>query len=518
MSIYATPSGITIIGSYNKDWEKILSYEALHFIGSLHRRFNGLLVDLLERRKKTQQSLDRGISLGFLPDSQSLREEKWEVLSPPQVLTDRKVEIITAADNLQLELGFWAGASGIVVDFEDTLSPTWRNVIEGQSSMYLALRQSAEKVGNLEKLPVLHVRPRGIHLLEKHVHVEGEPICASFFDFGLFCFHNARLLAERQGGVFFYVPKIENHYEAEFWSSLFAFTENALSLAPGTIRATILIETLTAAFEMEEILYSLKNHAVGLLMEPRDYIFSVIKKLRNWREAIFPDRSEITLEASFLKTCTELLARTCHKRGASALFALTPYVTSPEEDNAEIFSKLREEKEKMKALGIDAYVIAHPQLLPGVNHGFDEKTKSEALTIEERNAEIPRDNVGDLLNFKIGGEITESGIRNNINLVLRYLSSWFSAKGTIESFKIKEDISSAEIARSQLWQWIHLGALMDSEIPLDKEIFLAWKTEEKELLSHLPYLDKADKILEEVVLTKDFIDFLSLIAYEQLQG
>nr|ANC58214.1 malate synthase [Candidatus Methylacidiphilum infernorum] len=516
MSIYSTPSGITIIGSYNKEWEKILSYEALRFIGSLHRQFNGLLLELLERRKKTQRSLNEGASLGFLSGSLSIREEKWEVAAPPPVLRERKVEIITGAEDQIPSGGDWKEASGIIVDLEDGLSPTWKNVIQSQLNLYNLLRE--EKAGVEGDLPVLHLRPRGIHLFEKHVHVDGEPIGASFFDFGLYFFHNAKILTERQGGPFFYIPKIENQYEAEFWKTLFAFAENGFSLHPGTIRATIILETITAAFEIEEILYNLKNYVAAMVFEPRDYVFSVIRKLRNQRIALLPDRSEITIEAPFLKASLDLLAQSCHKRGTLALFELVPLMASLDErDNLEIFNKIREEQLQASSLGVDGYIVAHPRLIPVVKAEIKdsiERRPAEAHSYGEKSIDCARD----LLNFKIiGGEITESGVRNNLSLVLRYLSSWFSGKGAVVISNVKEDGSSAEVARSQLWQWIHLGAEMDSKIPLDKEIFLSWKREEKELLSPLPFLDKADKILEEVVLSRDFIDFLTLLAYEQLQ-
>ncbi|WP_052250507.1 malate synthase [Methylacidiphilum kamchatkense] len=514
MSIYSAPSGVTIVGTYHKEWEKILSYEALRFVASLHRQFDALRLELLERRKKIQKAIDDNrLSLNFLSDTRQIREDKWEVAALPQNLPERKVEILGTASLDFLKNAVESGADGIIIDLEDSLSPSWENIIESQIFLFDFLRQKNDS--NTSYQPLLHVRPRGIHLWEKHVHVDGKPLAASLFDFGLYVYHNAKLLVERQSGPFFIVPKIENFYEAEFWSSLFSFTENALSLPSGSIRATIIIETITAVFEMEEILHSMKNHGWALSVDPRDYVFSVIKKFRKSREALMPDRSEITMDANFLHAYRKLLVETCQKRRALAIGGVSLLEPSVIYEDAELFEKIKFEKERDIALGMDGCIVNHPKLVPVVREAFKNVSR-EAITEAKEHPESLIVRPEDLLDFKIPGAITESGVRSNISLLFMYLSSWLSGHGAVDIFNLKEDVSSAEIARSQLWQWVHLEAEMDSEIPFDKELFLCWKTEEKELLKHLPFLDQVDRVIEEVVLTKDFVEFLTLITYEYL--
>jgi malate synthase len=443
-----------------------------------------------------------------------------------------------------------SGANIFMADFEDANSPTWLNMIEGQKNLIDAIKgtlthKSAEgKEYRLnEKRATLMVRPRGWHLEEAHFLVDGEPISASLFDFGLYFFHNAKTLIEKGSGPYFYLPKLENHIEARLWNSVFIYAQEKLLIPPGTIRATVLLETILAAFEMEEILHELREHSAGLNAGRWDYIFSIIKKFRGNQSLLFPDRSQIIMTVPFLQAYTDLLVHVCHKRGAHAIGGMAAYIPSRKDKalNEVAMAKVKEDKLREVSQGFDGTWVAHPDLVPvaktvfeealkGAPHQKNRPPKNGSLTNSDPDSYdgICAITAKDLSNFIIpGGEISEDGVRKNISIALQYLQSWLDGQGAVGIYNLMEDVATAEISRAQLWQWVHHpNAKLVSGEKITPELYLFFADDEYTKLSS-KYMDhrgvekrllKARSILDQIVLNKTFTDFMTIVAYDELKN
>ncbi len=509
--------------------ERVLTPEALRFIATLHREFNPTRETLLQQRDERQVAIRNGEMPDFLAETDKVRSGEWQVAPAPADLRDRRVEITGPTDRKMVINALNSGAKVFMADFEDSLSPTWSNVVEGQVNLADAIRREIDftspqgKEYRLGEHPAtLVVRPRGWHLLEKHVTVDGEPISASLFDFGLYFFHNAKELLERGSGPYFYLPKLESHREARLWNDVFNRAQDELGIPRGTIRATVLIETILAAFEMEEILYELRDHSAGLNAGRWDYIFSMIKKFKRNREMVLPDRAQVTMAVPFMSSYAQLLVKTCHRRGAHAIGGMAAFIPSrrDEEVNRVAFAKVREDKEREARIGFDGTWVAHPDLVPLAREVFDAVLGDRPNQIDRQ-----RDDVQvrgrELLDTDIsGGQITEQGLRTNISVGVQYLQAWLEGNGAAAIFNLMEDAATAEISRAQLWQWLHHGAELADGRKATPELYRALRQEE---LDKLPAAgagsrrDEAARLLDELVLTDEFVDFLTLPGYERLE-
>jgi malate synthase len=505
--------------------EKILTPASREFIDALHREFNERRLNLLEKRQVVQARLNQGELLQFASETEKIRKDPhWKVSDAPKDLQKRWVEITGPCERKMMINALNSGADVFMADFEDALSPTWQNVIQGQENLIDAVRKELTftspegKVYELkEKLATLLVRPRGWHLAEKHHEVDGEPISASLFDFGLYLFHNARSLLEQGTGPYFYLPKLESWHEAKLWADVFAFSEKKLKLPLRSIKATVLIETIPAAFEMEEILYALKDYIVGLNAGRWDYIFSIIKKFA-FHPFVFPDRSLITMEAGFMRAYTTLLVQTCHRRKCHAIGGMAAFIPSRKDPelNAASFEKVTKDKLRETSDGFDGTWVAHPDLVEVAQGVFANKLKK----LLHQKTVIPEKKVAeeDLLQFAIpGGQITESGIRQNISVTLQYLNAWLNGVGAAAIANLMEDTATAEIARAQLWQWIHHPNVVTAEgKAVDFPFVLELMEEEK---AHLPSSEEAKRafdLLKSLVEREAFTEFLTLEAYQHL--
>ncbi|KAA6463066.1 malate synthase A [Acidobacteria bacterium AB60] len=459
---------ISELASTAQESAKILSPDAVAFLRELHARFEPTRLSLLEQRRKRQQAFDRGEFPRFLPETQSIRSAAWQVAPIPAELLDRRVEITGPTERKMVINALNSGARVFMADFEDANSPTWNNCLEGQQNLIdanrrtIAWRAADGRQYQLGSTPaVLFVRPRGWHLLEKHFHVEGTPISASLFDFGLYFFHNCRILLDRGSAPYFYLPKLESHHEARLWNDVFVFAQQFMGVPAGIIRATVLIETISAAFEMDEILYELREHSAGLNCGRWDYIFSFIKKFRNRPDFVLPQRGDVTMEQPFLRSYVELLIHTCHKRGIHAMGGMAaqiPIRDNPQA-NDEAMQKVRDDKLREVRAGHDGTWVAHPGLVPVARGVFDEfMTGNNQISMPAD----PRSRITESNLLEIPqGRITEAGLRRNIDVALRYLESWLRGNGCVPIYNLMEDAATAEICRAQLWQWIRYGARLD---------------------------------------------------------
>jgi len=522
-------AGVEVVGHTVPDQERVLTPDALAFVVRLHRTFNPTRRALLERRAARQRELLAGALPDFLPETRHIRESRWTVAPAPPDLQDRRVEITGPVYRKMMINALNSGAQVFMADFEDALSPTWTNVISGQKNLMDAVRRTIEfvspegKVYRLQdKTATLLVRPRGWHLGERHVRVDGEPICASLFDFGLYVYHNAHELLRRGTGPYFYLPKLESHLEARLWNDVFNFAQDELGIPRGTIRATVLIETILAAFEMDEILYELRDHASGLNAGRWDYIFSVIKKFRNRPEFVLPDRAQVTMTVPFMHAYTELLVRTCHRRGAHAIGGMAAFVPSRKDPavNERAFAKVREDKEREAGQGFDGTWVAHPDLVPVAREPFD-----RVLGDRPHQKHVLREDVRvtarDLLDVRVpGGRITDQGVWNNVSVALQYLESWLGGVGAVAIYNLMEDTATAEICRAQLWQWIRHGAKMEDGRHVDAEWYRSVRDREVARLADErkdpSKLYEAAEILDRLVLDEEFAEFLTLLAYDRL--
>lgn len=483
---------------------KILSEEAKEFLQALHREFNPRRLALLAERSHRQKRIDKGENPEFLPESAALREDpQWQVMPPPADLVTRTVEITGPVERKMMINALNSGADLFMADFEDALSPTWNHVLEGQQNLIDAVRKTITLTTPEGKSYTLNpvtatlcVRPRGWHLPEKHFLIDGEQISGSLFDFGLYLFHNAKELLSRGSGPYFYLPKLENHFEAALWADVFRFSENYLNLSPRTIKVTVLIETILAAFEMEEILYALKDYIVGLNAGRWDYIFSIIKKFNARKDINFPDRGSITMAVPFMQAYAELIVKTCQKRGAQPIGGMSAFVPSRKdaELNAKAFAKVKEDKQREASQGFIGTWVAHPDLVQVARESMlsvaPKKTGSQKITASQ------------LLDFKVpGGKITEEGVRHNVEVAIDYIDAWLQGFGAVALHNLMEDAATAEISRAQLWQWVHHGAFPEEKVL--KWIDESSKSQAKRLLNHL-------------VVSKTFIDFFTIEAYKEL--
>jgi malate synthase len=506
--------------------ENILTPDALEFVATLHRMFNPTRMALLAIRNRRQEAITNGKLPEFPPETKSMREDAWQVAPIPLDLQKRWVEITGPVERKMMINALNSGADVFMADFEDALSPTWHNLLEGQQNLRDAVRRTIELVtpdGKSYRLTdqpaTLMVRPRGWHLDEKHVQVDGEPISASLFDFGLYLYHNARELLDRGTGPYFYLAKLENHHEARLWNDVFTLAQDLLEIPRGTIRVTVLIETILAAFEMEEILYELREHLTGLNAGRWDYLFSVIKKFRNVPGFVLPDRAQVTMTVPFMRAYTERLVQVCHKRGAHAIGGMAAYIPSrrDEEINRVAIEKVRQDKLRESGDGFDGTWVAHPDLVPVAQPVFE-----EVLGVRPHQKDRMREEVQvipqDLMNWDIeGGTITEAGVRANVNIGLLYLESWFRGVGAAAIYNLMEDTATAEISRAQLWQWIRHGAKMDDGRTVTAELYRQIRKEEFEKLNTPESkFEIAARLLDELVLSERFIDFLTIPAMEFL--
>jgi malate synthase len=523
--------GIEVIGVHDGEFAEILTADALNFVADLHRRFNPERERLLRARALRQERLDHGELPDFLPETQNIRDGEWLVAPVPADLTNRRVEITGPVDRKMMINALNSGAKVFMADFEDSNSPTWENNIQGHLNLRDAIggtiaftSQDGKHYELGEETATLMVRPRGWHLVEKHVFVDGHPISASLFDFGLYLFHNGQESLRRSTGPYFYLPKLESHLEARLWNEVFVYAQNELGIEQGSIKATVLIETILASFEMEEILYELRDHSAGLNAGRWDYIFSVIKKFRNRPDMVLPDRAQVSMTVPFMRAYTELLVSTCHKRGAFAIGGMAAFIPSRRdpEINEVALRRVREDKQRESTDGCDGTWVAHPDLVPPVLEVFD-----EVLGDKPNQLDVLRDDVkvsaADLLNTVIdGGTITDAGLRTNISVAILYLESWLRGTGAAALFNLMEDAATAEISRSQIWQWIRHDAQMDDGRTVTRELVHELVVEEMEKMQEAygedlfsrGRFDEARHLFETVALSDEFPEFLTLKAYE----
>ena len=523
------PSGLEILADDVPGADRVLTPQALPFLAALARRFGPERERALSRRGEVQRRLRAGALPDFAADTRAIRAGDWTVAPSPADLTDRRVEITGPVERKMMINALNSGAKVFMADFEDALSPPWVNVIAGQINCMDAVRRTLSytspegKVYRLgESVATLVVRPRGWHLHEKHVLLDGRPMTASLFDFGLYFFHNAHALLDRGSGPYFYLPKLESHLEARLWNQVFEFAQEALDIPRGTIRATMLIETILAAFEMDEILYELRDHAAGLNAGRWDYLFSIIKTFRDRAEFVLPDRAQLTMTVPFMRAYTELLVQTCHRRGAHAIGGMAAFVPNRKDSaaNAAAFARVREDKGREAADGYDGAWVAHPDLVPVVNAVFDAHLGRRPNQKDRLRDEV-RVGQAELLDVRVpGGTITAAGLDNDIAVALQYLARWLDGAGAVAINNLMEDTATAEIARAQLWQWIRHGARTQDGEPVTVDRVRARMAD---ILGRLERegepgrLREAGALLDQLVSVADFPEFLTLAAYEYLK-
>src|SRR5215472_3876682 len=526
------PDGVEIRSSLAPGLEEILTTGAVAFIAKMEREFRLRRTDCLRRRHERQARLDAGESLDFLSETKHIRESDWTCAAIPDDLRDRRVEITGPTDRKMVINALNSGAKMFMADFEDANSPTWHNMIEGQINLRdavrrtISFRSSEGKEYKLkEKLAVLIARPRGWHLLEKHMLVDGEPVAAGLFDFGLYFFHNARELIERGSGPYFYLPKMESHLEARIWNDAFNLAQDELGIPHGTIRATVLIETVPAAFEMDEILYELREHSAGLNCGRWDYIFSCIKKFRNKSDFLLADRALITMTTHFMHSYSLLCIRTCHRRNIFAMGGMAAQIPVKNDlkANEEAFAKVRADKEREARDGHDGTWVAHPGMVQLALDAFN------ALMPQPNQIDRKRDDVDltakDLLDFGPCEPITEQGLRTNVSVGVQYLEAWLRGNGAVPIFNLMEDAATAEISRAQVWQWIRHpdGRLTDGR-KVTKKLFREVLTEELAKIKHAMGEDRFAKgkfetardLFNKMTTDDEFAEFLTIPGYEKL--
>ena len=504
---------VRVTGEAVPEMGRVLTADALDFLARLSREFEPRRQEILAARRQRAARVAAGERLEFLPAKASVRESEWQVAKARADLDDRRVEITGPADAKMTINALNSGARVFMADFEDSLSPTWENVVAGQAAMQDAVRRTLEfrspdgkeyRLG--DRLATLVVRPRGWHLPERHVEVDGRPISGSLFDFGLYLLHNGGELLQRGSGPYFYLPKLQSHLEARLWNDVFLWAQDVVGVPRGSIRATVLIETIWAAFEMDEILYELREHAAGLNAGRWDYIFSAIKAFSTTPErALLPDRAQVTMGVPFMRAYAQLLVRTCHRRGAHAIGGMSAFIPNRREpevtDNA--LAKVREDKEREAGDGFDGTWVAHPDLVPVAMEIFD-----LALADKQNQKDKLREDVSvtadELADFSIpGGQVTDAGLATNVSVGVRYIASWLDGTGAAALDNLMEDAATAEISRSQVWQWVRTGRFSRERVLAEIE---PWRSEHPE----------AAELFEQVALSDDFVEFLTLPAYERL--
>ncbi len=522
------PEGVEVSVALKPGYERILTNDALEFVASLVRRFEPQRRQLMDARAERQAKFDGGALPDFLPETRKIRENDWKIAGIPDDLLDRRVEITGPTTRKMIINALNSGAKVFMADFEDALSPTWVNIVEGQINLkdywQGQIDFTEEETGKLYAVgptpAILFVRPRGWHLLEEHITVDGDKIAGAFVDFGLYVFHNAQTILSRGSGPYFYLPKMESHLEARLWNEVFRFAQESLQLRNGTIKATVLIETLPAVFEMHEILYELRDHIVGLNCGRWDYIFSYIKTLRAKPEYVLPDRSQVLMSKAFLKAYSELLIKTCHKRGAFAMGGMAAFIPNRRdvEVNEKALAAVRDDKLREVQYGHDGTWVAHPDLVH--------------TALEVFNRYMPQKNQLDRLRDDVNagqkellrpheGTRTEEGLRVNTRVAVRYIEAWLRGNGAVPLYNLMEDAATAEISRTQNWQWVHYGATLDDGRKITAELVEAVLADEMQKLKaslgdafeHGRFND-AIALFRKLVLNNELEAFLTLPAYQ----
>ncbi|MGW6406342.1 malate synthase A [Streptomyces vinaceus] len=522
--------------------DEVLTEAALAFVAELHRRFTPRRDELLARRAERRAEIARTSHLDFLPDTAQVREGDWKVAPAPAALNDRRVEITGPTDRKMTVNALNSGAKVWLADFEDASAPTWENVVLGQLNLIDAYERRIDftdpRTGKsyalkpAEQLATVVMRPRGWHLEERHLQVEGRPVPGALVDFGLYFFHNAKRLIELGKGPYFYLPKTESHLEARLWNEIFVFSQDYVGIPQGTVRATVLIETITAAYEMEEILYELRDHAAGLNAGRWDYLFSIVKNFRDGGEKfVLPDRNAVTMTAPFMRAYTELLVRTCHKRGAHAIGGMAAFIPSRKdaEANRIAFEKVKADKDREAGDGFDGSWVAHPDLVPIAMASFD-AVLGEKPNQKDRLREDVSVAPGELIAIdSLDARPTYEGLRNAVQVGIRYIEAWLRGLGAVGIFGLMEDAATAEISRSQIWQWINAGVVFEHDgAPVTATADLAREIAAGELAAIRAEIgeeafaagkwQQAHDLLLQVSLDADYADFLTLPAYDQLVG
>ncbi|WP_217884323.1 malate synthase A [Thioflexithrix psekupsensis] len=531
----AQPPILTVIAPITPAYAEILTPEALAFVGEIVKRFSDRRNELLAKRVERQRQLDAFVMPDFLPETASIRNSEWQVAPTPADLQDRRVEITGPVERKMVINALNSGAKVFMADFEDAQSPTWEGIIEGQINLRDAINRTISYTspeGKQYKLndhiATLLVRPRGWHLEEKHVLFNGQPIPGGLMDFGLYLFHNAKNLLSKGTGPYFYIPKLESHLEARLWNDVFNYAQDELGLPRGTVKVTVLIETILASFEMDEILYELRDHCVGLNCGRWDYIFSFIKRFHKNPEFVLPDRAQVTMTSHFLRSYSQLLIKTCHRRGAHAMGGMAAQIPIKDdpEANAAAMAKVRADKEREASDGHDGTWVAHPGLVPialdifnqhmpqaNQKHRLREDVQISAADLVKI-PEMPKD-----------GQITEAGVRNNVSAALHYMEAWLAGNGCVPINNLMEDAATAEIARAQLWQWIHhpKGVLNDGRKVTAEFVKQVIQEELDSIRSQVGgagqkpnHYALAAELVERITTTDTFAEFLTLVAYEHL--
>ena len=526
---------ITITGKMHPGFDEILTEEAQEFLLKLHQRFNNTRKAMLGRRTEIHNKILAGENPIFLPETESVRKGNWKVDPIPDDLQDRRCEITGPAEAKMMINALNSGAKIFMVDLEDSITPNWFNQIQGQANLSAAYERTLEFTStegkeyrlNQGELATLIVRPRGWHLDEKHILIDGEVASGSLVDAGLYLFHNIKRTLNKGTGPYLYLPKLENHLEARLWDEVFIFAEQELGVMHGTIKVTVLLETILAAFEIEEILYELREHMAGINAGRWDYMFSAIKKFRHVPEFLWPDRAQVTMTAPMMRAYTELLVQTCHKRGAHAIGGMAAFIPSRRdaEVNRVALAKVKEDKEREAQDGFDGSWVAHPDLVPVCTDVFSQAFEEGKVNQKHRLREDVQVTPEMMLDFKIpGGKITESGLRNNISVGIQYIAAWLKGTGAVAIFNLMEDAATAEIARSQVWQWSHhpegklddgrnitlemVQTMIPEELAKIREAYGQAFDEEK--------MNQATDLFTSLVSEKEFEEFLTIRAYDQL--
>jgi malate synthase len=522
--------GVKIAGSMQPGYETILTPAALQFVVDLTRRFGDRILSLLEARSARQRQLDDGALPDFLPDTRAVREGQWRVTTIPADLQDRRVEITGPTDRKMIINALNSGAKVFMADCEDSLTPTWDNVVQGQINLRDAVDRTisfsnpdGKQYRLNSQIATLIVRPRGWHLSEKHIYIDGKRAPGAFVDFGLYLFHNHAALQARASGPYFYLPKLESHLEARLWAEVFGYSEQQLGLAPQTIKVTVLIETILAAFEMDEILHELKDYVVGLNCGRWDYIFSFIKKFSRRPDFVLPDRQQVTMTTHFLRSYSKLVIRTCHRRGAFAMGGMAPQIPIKNDPraNEDALAKVRADKEREAGDGHDGTWVAHPGLVPVALEVFDRLMPGPNQLSKLPEVEIT---AKDLLRIP-QGTITEAGLRSNVSVSIQYLAAWLGGLGCVPINNLMEDAATAEISRAQIWQWIkHPAGKLDDGRKVTAELFRSVMREElsqlKDVVGDQAYasgnFERAALLIDDITTAADFETFVTLPAYRAI--
>lgn len=510
----------------NESERRVLTPDAVAFLDDIENEFRWRRGQILAKRAERQQAIDRGERPDFLEETKGVRESDWEIAPVPADLQDRRVEITGPVDAKMMINALNSGAKVFMADFEDATSPTWDNLLEGQANLVEAYQgtlrlETDKKTYELEdETATLLVRPRGWHLEEKHFQVDGRGMSASLFDFGLYMFHGARAALENGTGPYFYLPKLESHLEARLWNDVFIWAQQRLGIPEGTIKVTVLIENILAAYEMDEILYELRDHAAGLNAGRWDYIFSVIKKFRNDPDFVLPDRSQVTMTVPFMHAYTELMVKTCHRRGAHAIGGMAAFIPNrrDEEVTEKAIAAVAQDKAREAGQGCDGTWVAHPDLVRVAMKEFDAVLGDNPNQVSRQRDDVTV-TASDLIDLDFPGEVTMEGVRTNVSVGIQYLASWLSGVGAAGINNLMEDVATAEISRSQVWQWVKNGVSTSDGTPVTEHLIRTIGSEvvatlESEGHPFSKRLEAARKVFEEVALSDDFVDFLTLSAYE----